>query len=49
VEKYRRKRPYGKLRHRGEDKINMDHKEIGLEGTDWIYLAEDMGKWWDVL
>jgi hypothetical protein len=49
VEKYRRKRSHGKLRHRLKDNTNMDHKETGLEGTDWINLAQDMGKWWAVL
>jgi hypothetical protein len=49
VEKYRRIRPYGKLRHRWEDNTNMHHKETGLEGTHWINLAQDMGKWWAVL
>jgi hypothetical protein len=25
--------------------IKIDLKEIGLEGVDWIYLAEDMVLW----
>jgi hypothetical protein len=23
----------------------MDLREIGLDGVDWIYLAEDKGRW----
>jgi hypothetical protein len=29
------KRPLGRSRHRWEDNIKMDHKEIGCEGVDW--------------
>jgi hypothetical protein len=24
----------------------MDMKEKGLEGADWIHLAEDRDRWW---
>jgi hypothetical protein len=27
------------------DNIKMDFKEIGRDGIDWIYLAEDRGQW----
>jgi hypothetical protein len=27
----------------------MDLREIGYEGVDWMYLAEDGDKWWAVL
>jgi hypothetical protein len=33
------KRPLGRLRHRWEDNIRMDLKEIGWGGMDWINLA----------
>jgi len=33
--------PLGKLRHRWEDNIKMDLKEMGCGGTDWIDLAPD--------
>jgi hypothetical protein len=24
----------------------MNLKEIGCEAVDWIYIAQDMAKWW---
>jgi hypothetical protein len=35
------RKPEGKLRHRWEDEIKMDGREIGWEGVEWICLAED--------
>jgi hypothetical protein len=35
------KRPLGRPRHRWEDNINMDLREIGIDGTNWIRLAQD--------
>jgi hypothetical protein len=35
------KRSLGRPRHRWNDSIKMDHREIGLEGVDWIHLAQD--------
>jgi hypothetical protein len=35
------KRPLGRPRRRWEDGIRMDLREIGLEGVDWIRLAQD--------
>jgi hypothetical protein len=35
------KRPIGKPRHRWEDDIGMDLREIGRKGVDWIHLAQD--------
>jgi hypothetical protein len=34
-----RKRPLGKRRPRGKDKMNL--KEIGWEDVNWIYLSQD--------
>jgi hypothetical protein len=28
-----------------EDNIKMDLKEMGWEGMDWIYMAQDRNKW----
>jgi hypothetical protein len=28
-------------RHKWEGHVKMDHREIGLEGINWIYLAQD--------
>jgi hypothetical protein len=27
----------------------MDLEERGLEGVDWIHLAQDMDQWWAVV
>jgi hypothetical protein len=39
------KRPLGRPRRRWEDGIRMGLREIGLEGVDWIRLAQDRGRW----
>jgi hypothetical protein len=39
------KRPLGRPRHRWEDGIRMDLREIGLGGVNWIRLAQDRGRW----
>ena len=35
------KRPLGKPRHRWEDNIKLNLKEVGCWGVDWIELAQD--------
>jgi hypothetical protein len=39
------KRPLGRPRHRWEDGIRMDLREIGLGGVNWIRLVQDRGRW----
>jgi hypothetical protein len=39
------KRPLGRPRRRWEDNIKMHIHEVGLGGTDWIDLAQDMERW----
>jgi hypothetical protein len=39
------KRPLGKPRHRWEDNIKMDLREIGIDGANWIHLARDSVQW----
>jgi hypothetical protein len=39
------RRPLYILRHRWEDNIKMDCKEIEWEGVDWIHTAEDWDSW----
>jgi hypothetical protein len=39
------KRQLGRPKHRCEDDIKMDLREIGLGGTDWIDLAQDTDQW----
>ena len=36
------KRPLGRPRRRWEDNIKMHIQEVGLGGTDWIDLSQDM-------
>jgi hypothetical protein len=40
------KRQVGRPRHRWEDNIKMDLREIGIEGTNWIQLAQDRVQCW---
>jgi hypothetical protein len=35
------KRPLGRPRRRWEDIINLDLREIGIDGANWIQLAQD--------
>jgi hypothetical protein len=39
------KRPLGRPRRRWEDNINMDLREIGIDGANWIQLAQDRVQW----
>jgi hypothetical protein len=39
------KRPLGKPRLRWEDKIKLDLREIGIDGANWIQLAQDRVNW----
>jgi hypothetical protein len=39
------KRPLGRPKHRWEDNIKMDLREIGWGGMDWIDLAQDRDQW----
>jgi hypothetical protein len=45
VRKPEGKRPLGRPRHRWEDGIRMDLREIGLGCVDWIRLAQDRVRW----
>jgi hypothetical protein len=39
------KRPLGRPRHRWEDNIKMDLREVGIDGANWIWLAQDRVQW----
>jgi hypothetical protein len=39
------KRPLGRPRRRWVDNINMDLREIGWDGVDWIDMAQDSDQW----
>jgi hypothetical protein len=45
VRKPEGRRPLGRPRHRWEDNIKMDLREVGWEGMDWINLAKDRDRW----
>jgi hypothetical protein len=39
------KRPLGRPRRRWENNITMDLREIGVDGANWILLAQDRVQW----
>jgi hypothetical protein len=41
------KRPLERPRCRWEDNIKIDLRETGIDGANWIQLAQDMVHWWD--
>jgi hypothetical protein len=45
------KRPLGRQRHRSEDGIKMDLREIGWGegGVEWIHLAQDRDHGWALM
>jgi hypothetical protein len=45
VGKPKGKRPFRRLRQRWEDGLKMDLRETGLEGVEWIHLAQDKDQW----
>jgi hypothetical protein len=46
LEKPKGKRELGRPRHRWEDTIRMDLKEIGWKGADCICVTQDRDQWW---
>jgi hypothetical protein len=45
VGKLEGKRPLGRPRHRWEDNIKMDLREIGWGDMKWIDLVQDRDQW----
>jgi hypothetical protein len=39
------RRPLGRRRRRWEDNIKMDLREMGIDGANWIRLAQDRVHW----
>jgi hypothetical protein len=39
------KRPLGRPGRRWEDNIKRDRREIGIDGANWIQLAQDRVQW----
>jgi hypothetical protein len=46
VRRPERKIPSGRPRHRREDNIKLDFKEVGCETVDWIHPAQDRVHRW---
>jgi hypothetical protein len=40
------RRPLGRPRHRWEDNIKRDLREIGFGDVDWIHWGQDRDRWW---
>jgi hypothetical protein len=40
-----RKRPLGRPRHRWENNVRTDLREIGIDGANWIQLAQNRVQW----
>jgi hypothetical protein len=45
VGKPKSKRPLGRPGRRWEDNIKLDLREIGINGANWIWLAQNRVKW----
>jgi hypothetical protein len=43
------KRPLERPTYRREDNVKMNLKGKGLEGVEWIHLAQDRDQWWDLV
>jgi hypothetical protein len=39
------KKQLGRPRRKRVDNIKMDLRDIGWDGIDWIYLAQDRDQW----
>jgi hypothetical protein len=39
------KKPLERPRRRWEDNIKMDIREIGIDGANWVRLAQDRVQW----
>jgi hypothetical protein len=43
------KRTFGRPRHRWDDNIRLDIREIGLECVGWMHPAQDRDQWWGIV
>jgi hypothetical protein len=39
------KRPLERPRHKSEDNIKLDFREVAIVGTKWIHLTQDRVQW----
>jgi ribosome biogenesis protein Nip4 len=49
VTEFEGKIPLRRPRHKWEDNVRRDLREIGWEGVNWIHLAQDLDQWWAVV
>jgi hypothetical protein len=42
----KRKRSQGRPRRRWQDNIKLDLRDIGIDGANWICLAQNRVQWW---
>jgi hypothetical protein len=49
VGKPEEKRPLGRPRRRWEDNIKMNLQEVGGGCGDWMELAQDRERWWELV
>jgi hypothetical protein len=45
VGRLERKRPVRRSRHRWDDNIKMELRDVGIVGVNWIQLAQDRVRW----
>jgi hypothetical protein len=45
VERPEGKRPLGRPKQRWENNVKLDLREIGIDGANWIWLAQDRVQW----
>jgi hypothetical protein len=45
VERPKGKKPLGRPRSRWKDNIKMDLRETGIDGGNWIQMAQDRVQW----
>jgi hypothetical protein len=45
IEKPEGKKPLGRPRRRWDDNIKTDLREMAIDGTNWIRLAQDRVQW----
>jgi hypothetical protein len=46
VRRPERKGPLGRPRRRWEENIKMDLRKTGIDGANWIQLAQHRVQWW---
>jgi hypothetical protein len=46
IERPEGKKPLGRPRRRWKDNTEVDLREIGIDGANWIQLAQYRAQWW---